>query len=141
MLHCNLQGFGGLNYIIVHGIMFIPRVIVIKITNMAHLCNSADDSKKSITVWAKNKKSNFSHFRNYNSGSKHDNYTNDPIFLICSLSSIRWYISFLHFNTFKIQSHGVPHLHYVLVRKINIYKSKMTLSSLAIDFLFLHKIC
>ena len=33
---------------------------------------------------------------------------NDPIFFICSSSSIRCYISFLHFNTFKIQFCGVP---------------------------------
>ena len=56
--------------------------------------------------------------------------TNDPIFFICSLSSIRWYISFLHFKTFKIQFCGVPFLHYVLVCKIHIYMQKMTLSSL-----------
>ena len=73
---------------------------------MAYLCNSADDSKKSVAIWAKNKKSNFSHFDNYNSGSKHDNYTNDPIFLIYPFRSIHWFTSFLHFKTFKIQSHG-----------------------------------
>ena len=32
--------------------------------------------------------------------------TNDPIFVIYYLSSIRWYISILNFKTFKIQSHG-----------------------------------
>ena len=53
--------------------MFTPRVTNIKIIKMAYLCNSADDSKKSVAIWAKNKKSNFSHFDNYNSGSKHDN--------------------------------------------------------------------
>ena len=31
-----------------------------------------------------------------------------PIFLIFSLSSILWYISFLHFKNLKFQSHGVP---------------------------------
>ena len=45
---------------------------------------------------------------------------NDPIFLICSLSSIRWYILFLHFKNFKIQFCGVPFLHYVLICKIHI---------------------
>ena len=53
--------------------MFTPRVTNIKIIKMAYLCNSADDSKKSVAIWAKNKKSNFSHLDNYNSGSKHDN--------------------------------------------------------------------
>ena len=56
--------------------------------------------------------------------------TNDPIFFICYLSSIHWYISFLHFETFKIQFCGVIFLHYVLVCKIHIYMQKMTLSSL-----------
>ena len=32
--------------------------------------------------------------------------TNDPIFFIYYLSSIRWYISILNFKTFKIQFHG-----------------------------------
>ena len=36
-----------------------------------------------------------------------DKQTNEPKFLIYSLSSIRLYISFLHFSTFKIQFHGV----------------------------------
>ena len=45
---------------------------------------------------------------------------NEPIFLICSWSSIRWDISFLHFKTFKIQLCGVPFLHYVLVCKTHI---------------------
>ena len=52
------------------------------------------------------------------------------IFFIYSLSFIRWYISFLHFKTFKIQFHGVSQLHYVLVFKIHIYMPKMILSSL-----------
>ena len=30
------------------------------------------------------------------------------IFLIYSMSSIRWYISFLYFKTFKIQFYEVP---------------------------------
>ena len=55
---------------------------------------------------------------------------NDPIFFICSSSSIRCYISFLHFKTFKIQFCGVPFLHYVLVCKIHIYMQKMTLSNM-----------
>ena len=53
-----------------------------------------------------------------------------PIFLIYSLSSIRWYISFLHFKNLKFQSHGVPIFQYVLVCKIHISVLKMTLSSL-----------
>ena len=56
--------------------------------------------------------------------------TNDPIFFICFSSSICWYISFLHFKTFKVQFCGVPCFHYVLVCKIHIYMQKMTLSSL-----------
>ena len=35
-----------------------------------------------------------------------------------------------NFKTFKIQFHGVPSLHYVLVCKIHIYMPKITLSSL-----------
>ena len=38
-------------------------------------------------------------------GSKHYNETGDPIFLIFPLSSIRFYIYFLHFKTYKIQFH------------------------------------
>ena len=51
-------------------------------------------------------------------------------FFIYSLSSIRWYISFLHFQTFKTQFHGVPRLHYVLVCKLVIFMPKMTLLGL-----------
>ena len=55
---------------------------------------------------------------------------NDLIFFIYSASSIRWYSSFLHFKTFKIQFCGVPFLQYVLVSKIHIYKQKTTFSIL-----------
>ena len=48
--------------------------------------------------------------------------------LICSLSSIRCYISFLHFKTFKIQFHGVTLC--IMFWSVNIYMPKMTLSSL-----------
>ena len=61
-----------------------------------------------------------------------------PFFFICSSSSIRWYISFLHFKTFKIQFCGVPFLHYVLVCKIHIYMQKMTLSSLLTQISFFY---
>ena len=47
--------------------------------------------------------SHFCHFNDYNSSGKNDHQTNDPIFLIYSLSSIRWYISYLYFRTFKTQ--------------------------------------
>ena len=70
----------------------------------------------------------FWHFNDHNLGSKHDNLTNDPIFSTCSLSSIRWYISFLHFKTFKIQFYGsLPSL------------PKMTLSSLLTRTSFFYK--
>ena len=58
------------------------------------------------------------------------NEITDPIFLIYSLDSIRCCILFLYFKTFKIQFHGVPPLHYVLVCKIHIYFPKKTFSSL-----------
>ena len=38
--------------------------------------------------------SNFWHFKDSKSGSKHDNQTNHPNFWICCLSSILWYVSF-----------------------------------------------
>ena len=75
------------------------------------------DSKKPVTVLAKRLSgserskillSNLWHFNDRNSG------------LIYALSYIYWYILFLQFKTFKIQFHGVPHLHYVLVCKIHI---------------------
>ena len=37
------------------------------------------------------------HFNDHNSRGKYNN-----------LSSLRWYISFLHFKIFKIQFHGIP---------------------------------
>ena len=45
------------------------------------------------------------HFNGYNSRTKY-NLTNDTIFLMCCLSSIHWYISFLHFKTIKIHLTG-----------------------------------
>ena len=42
------------------------------------------------------------HFNRHDSGSNHDNKTNEHIPIICFLSSIRWYILFLYFKTFKI---------------------------------------
>ena len=65
--------------------------------------------------------SHFWHFNDHNSESKHDNQTNDPIFLIYSLNFIHWFISFLHLKIFKIQFHGVPSLYYVQVFKLLIY--------------------
>ena len=72
----------------------------------------------------------------YNSRSKHDNLTNDPIFLICS---IRLYISFLYFNTFKVQFYGLPfafsglwnirlHAKNDIFKSVNIYILFLTLS-------------
>ena len=40
----------------------------------------------------------FWYFNDLNSGSMHDNWTNDTILLIYFFASIRWYISFLHFE-------------------------------------------
>ena len=53
----------------------------------------------------------FWHFNDQKAGSNYDNSTNNPIFLIYFLSSIHWYVSFLHFKTFKFHFHGVPLLH------------------------------
>ena len=64
--------------------------------------------------------SHFGHFNDNNFGSKHDNETNDPIFLISYSISIPCYIYFMHFKTLKIQFHGVLLLHCVLVCKIHI---------------------
>ena len=44
------------------------------------------------------KMSHFWHFNDHNSGSKHDNQINDPIFVIYSPRSVHWNISFLHFK-------------------------------------------
>ena len=79
------------------------------------------------------------HFNNHNCGTKHDDQTNDPIFLIHSLSSIRWYNSFLNLKTFKIQFLGVPLLHYLLVCKIHTYMPKITLSSLLTQISFFYR--
>ena len=64
----------------------------------------------------------FWHFNDHNSWSKRNNQT-------YYLSSIRWSISLTCFKTFKIQFHGVPPLHYVLVCKIRTYLLQMTFSS------------
>ena len=62
----------------------------------------------------------FEHFNDDNFGSKYDNKTNYPIFFsISPLSSIHCYIYFLNFKTLKIQFHGLPLLHYVLLYKIH----------------------
>ena len=64
----------------------------------------------------------FNHVNKFAENTKHE-----PL----SMSSIRWYISFLHFKDFKTQFHGVPPpLHHVLICKIHIYTPKMTFSSL-----------
>ena len=78
-----------------------------------------------------------SHFwhKDHNTGNKYDNLTNNAIYFIYSLSSIRWYISFLHFKTFKIQFHGIITLHYVQACKIHIYMPRNTLLSLLITYL------
>ena len=78
------------------------------------------------------KMSHFWHFHDHNSRNKYDNWTWWPHFFVYFSSSFVsfWYISFMHFKTFKIQFHGVCPLHYVLACKIHIYLPKMTLSSL-----------
>ena len=83
------------------------------------------------------KMSYFLYFNDHNPGRIHDNQINDPIFFIYSLSSICWYISFLHFKTSKIQFHGVPPLHFVLVCKIPIYMPKMTSPLTQISFFYI----
>ena len=55
---------------------------------------------------------------------------NNRIFLFYSLSFICWYISSLHFKTFKVYFLEVPPFHYVLVCKIHGYMQTMILSSL-----------
>ena len=81
----------------------------------------------------------FWHFTGHNSWSKYDNQTNDPIFLIYSLSSISWSFSFSNFQTFKIHLSGVSPLHYVLVCKIHIYMLKITLSSLLTQIFYFYE--
>ena len=85
----------------------------------------------------------FRHFNDHNSGGKHGNQTNDPIFLIDSLGPIRWHISYLHLKKnafllliFKIQCHGVPLLHYGLVCKLHIYIPKILSSLLTEKYFF-----
>ena len=53
-----------------------------------------------------------------------------PNFFIKPVSSVRWYISFLHFKAFKVRFHLVPLVHYVLVPKIQICMPNMTLGSM-----------
>ena len=50
------------------------------------------------------KMSHFWRFHDHNSRCKHDNQTNDPIFVIYSLSSVHLYISFSHFSIFKFHT-------------------------------------
>ena len=50
-------------------------------------------------------------------------------FFIYILSSILWYILFLHLQTFKVQFYGLA-LYYALLCKININVSKMSFSNL-----------
>ena len=89
-------------------------------------------------IW---KISHFRHFNGDNFGSRHDDETNDPIFFISSLSSIRCYIYFLHFQILKIQFHGAPFCimfwygKYIFHAKDYIFKPVNT------EILFLHKIC
>ena len=52
--------------------------------------------------------SNFWHFSYYNCENKHDSLTNDSCFLIYILSSVWWYISFLHDKTYKIKFYAPP---------------------------------
>ena len=67
------------------------------------------------------KKSSFCHFNDKTTRQM------TTFFFTHSLSSIGYYISFLHFKTFKIQFHGLPPSHYAQVRKIHIYMPKMTI--------------
>ena len=74
--------------------------------------------------------SHFWRVYDHNFGSKHDNQTNDPIFLF-----VLWALSFgiFHFRISKpskFSSMGPPFA-YVLVCKIHIYMLKMSLSRLS----------
>ena len=80
--------------------------------------------------------SHFWHFNDHNSRIKHDKQTNDPTFLSYFLGSICWYISCLHFKSFKIQFNRVPWLQYILVCKIQIYILNKTFSNLLNIFSF-----
>ena len=52
--------------------------------------------------------SHFWHFNDHKARSKHETYITDPVLPIYSLRSIRWYISLLHFKTFKVQFNAPP---------------------------------
>ena len=105
-----------LNKIFQMHLRFLPR-LWLKIQKMSHL-------------W---------HFNYNNFGNKHDNYTNEPIFVIYSFTSSPWYISFLHLKTFNIQFHmESPFLYYVPVCKIYIYMTKTTPSNLLTQISFFY---
>ena len=106
--------------------------------------------------WFQQKIQKMSHFRHFNDhtfGSKHDNYIKDPIFSIYTLSSISWYISFLHFKIIKIQIYGVllpppplsplPFLCIMLwsVKVLLLHPKYDTFKTVKIDIFFLQKIC
>ena len=55
---------------------------------------------------------NFWQIKDHNSGRRHKNRTNDPIFLICFKSPNCLGNSFFHLKVVKIHFHGVPHLAY-----------------------------
>ena len=59
----------------------------------------------------------------------------------CSLSSIRWYISVLHFNNFKIQFQEVTPLHCVLSIKYTFTCQDDTFKPANMNIPFLCKIC
>ena len=84
--------------------MKIQKFINFLLTQLFFYISSLDISQ---TVTPKS----INHSNDHNSRSKHDNQENDRIFFIYSSSSIHWYISFLHFKTFKIQFHEITPLH------------------------------
>ena len=51
---------------------------------------------------------NFWQFKDHNSGRRHENQTNEPIFFICSASPNCLGNSFYHLKIAKIHFHGVP---------------------------------
>ena len=53
---------------------------------------------------------NFWQFKDHNSGRRHENQTNDPIFFICFSSPNCLGNSFFHLKIVKIHFHGVPPL-------------------------------
>ena len=58
------------------------------------------------------KRHNFWEFKDHNSGRRHENQTNDPIFFICISSPNCIGNSFLHLKIVKIHFHRVPPLTY-----------------------------